>query len=261
MSWLFSRALVEACESLRSSLERVEAFSAASCSDGEPSAQLNVMPTQHPFWLKDKTMEASRFSRFGLTCRVLTEDRGAALLTWYLEDFPAKTSRQPARVEASKASALDSGDKWPESWVKYDRATSSWRTRQRSLAGDWEEFSETWPRSGSMRNGMCFQRPTLAPTICGNESGLLPTPRASDGMKHRIRPASVVRASKRGHAGRLEDWVSLKEEITKNQCVYLNPGWLESLMKWPIEWSALTPLETDKFQEWLQQHGASSEAA
>ncbi len=33
MSWLFSQALVAE-------------YSAANCSDGEPSAQLNVMPTQ-----------------------------------------------------------------------------------------------------------------------------------------------------------------------------------------------------------------------
>jgi hypothetical protein len=243
MSWLFSRALVEA-------------FSEASCSDGELSAQLSVMPTAHPFWHKDKPMELSSRFPSGQTLNLLTADRGEELLTSYLAAFPVPTSvRQAVELESTDWKAAY-GEKWPGSWARFDRATSSWRTRQRSLAGDWEEFSETWPRSGSMRNGMCFQRPTLAPTICGNESGLLPTPRASDGMKHRIRPASVVRASKRGHAGRLEDWVSLKEEITKNQCVYLNPGWLESLMKWPIEWSALTPLETDKFQEWLQQHGA-----
>src|SRR5687768_17477186 len=55
MSWLFSQALVEE-------------YSAASCSDGEQSAQLNVMPTQHKFWRNDKTMEFSRLSQFGLTC-------------------------------------------------------------------------------------------------------------------------------------------------------------------------------------------------
>ena len=37
MSWLFSQALVEE-------------YSAVTCSDGEPCAQLNVMPTPQPFW-------------------------------------------------------------------------------------------------------------------------------------------------------------------------------------------------------------------
>jgi hypothetical protein len=29
----------------------------------------------------------------------------------------------------------------------------------------------------------------------------------------------------------------------------------EMLMLWPIEWTDLKPLGTDKFQQWLQQHG------
>ena len=37
----------------------------------------------------------------------------------------------------------------------------------------------------------------------------------------------------------------------------LNPTWVEWLMGWPIGWTDLKPLETDKFQVWLQQHGES----
>lgn len=36
----------------------------------------------------------------------------------------------------------------------------------------------------------------------------------------------------------------------------LNPDWVEWLMGWPIGWTALKPLETDKFQLWRQQHSA-----
>jgi len=35
----------------------------------------------------------------------------------------------------------------------------------------------------------------------------------------------------------------------------LNPTWVEWLMGWPLGWTDLKPLETDKFQVWLQQHG------
>jgi hypothetical protein len=38
----------------------------------------------------------------------------------------------------------------------------------------------------------------------------------------------------------------------------LNPTWVEWLMGWPIGWTALRPLETARFQEWLQQHGKLS---
>jgi DNA (cytosine-5)-methyltransferase 1 len=36
----------------------------------------------------------------------------------------------------------------------------------------------------------------------------------------------------------------------------LNPTWVEWLMGWPLEWTDLKPLEMDKFQKWLEQHGA-----
>jgi hypothetical protein len=163
MSWLFSQALVEA-------------FSAATCSAGEPCAQLNVMPTAQPFWRNDKTMDASRFSRFGLTCAPLTADRGEALLTWFRAGFPARTSASPARATDSTESAADSGWKWPGSFAKWTRAASTWRTRQHSLLGGLDEFSETWPRWGSMRDGECSALPTLELTPSASASGLWPTP-------------------------------------------------------------------------------------
>ena len=36
---------------------------------------------------------------------------------------------------------------------------------------------------------------------------------------------------------------------------HLNPTWVEWLMGWPVGWTDLKPLETDKFQLWQQQHG------
>jgi hypothetical protein len=38
----------------------------------------------------------------------------------------------------------------------------------------------------------------------------------------------------------------------------LNPTWVEWLMGWPLGWTDLKPLETDKFLSWQQQHGVSS---
>jgi hypothetical protein len=39
----------------------------------------------------------------------------------------------------------------------------------------------------------------------------------------------------------------------------LNPAWVEWLMGWPIGFTALEPLATDRFQRWLRLHGCSSE--
>jgi len=35
----------------------------------------------------------------------------------------------------------------------------------------------------------------------------------------------------------------------------LNPTWVEWLMGWPLGWTDLKPLETDKFQAWRHSHG------
>ena len=105
MSWLFSQALVAE-------------YSDATCSAGVPSAQLNVMPTPHPFWRNDKPMDASSLSRFGLTCAVLTEDLGEALLTWFQADSRARTYQLPGMAPELMASDLGYGVKWHESSVR-----------------------------------------------------------------------------------------------------------------------------------------------
>jgi hypothetical protein len=91
----------------------------------------------------------------------LTADRGEELLTWFRAGFPARTSASPAAETDSTAPDPASGWKWPGSFAKWDRATSTWRTRQCSLLGGLDEFSATWPNSGSMRSGECSVRPTL----------------------------------------------------------------------------------------------------
>lgn len=165
MSWLFSQALEAA-------------FSADTCLDGEPSAQLNVMPTAHPFWHRDKTMEPCRFSRSGLTSRLLTEDHGEALLTWFRVDFLAKTSAPQDQAPASRVPDQDSGGRWRGSFARYDHDACSWKTAQCSLLEDSDGYSETWPKWGSMRNGVAYPLPTRAHRTGVTGSGLWPTPNA-----------------------------------------------------------------------------------
>jgi len=172
MSWLFSQALVEE-------------FSAVTCSDGEPSAQLNVMPTQHKFSRQDKTIEPSDLSRFGLTCAVLTEGRGAALLTWYLAGFPARTSAPPAPAQELMASAPAYGGKWLESSVKYDPSASTWRTHLCL----WDEAlpwsSVTLPKWGMTRAGVLWEPITYPRFTNATGSGLWQTPVADDAVERK----------------------------------------------------------------------------
>jgi DNA (cytosine-5)-methyltransferase 1 len=39
---------------------------------------------------------------------------------------------------------------------------------------------------------------------------------------------------------------------------HLNPVWVEWLMGWPLGWTDLKPLATDKFQAWRHSHGKCS---
>ena len=68
----------------------------------------------------------------------------------------------------------------------WNSARGVWETpTQNLLCGHLEPFSQTWPKSGSMRNGSVFLRRQPAPVISAGASlslpGLLPTPRVSGG--------------------------------------------------------------------------------
>ncbi len=39
----------------------------------------------------------------------------------------------------------------------------------------------------------------------------------------------------------------------------MSPMWVEWLMGWPIGWTALQPLVTDRFRQWCASHGAASD--
>lgn len=58
-----------------------------------------------------------------------------------------------------------------------------WVTDQSDLLSDlgWEQFSGTWPKSGSMRTGRLYPRPAWVPPTGVSVGSVLPTPRASRG--------------------------------------------------------------------------------
>jgi hypothetical protein len=68
----------------------------------------------------------------------------------------------------------------------------------------------------------------------------------------------------KGMCGGTGSWELLKKNTTIEEARQmgagnggkLNPTWVEWLMGWPLGWTDLKPLEMDKFQKWLEQHGA-----
>ncbi len=234
MSWLFSRALVAE-------------YSGASCSGGEPFAQLNVMPTPHKFWHSGKTMDALSLSQFGLTCAVLTEDLGRELLTWFQAGFRAKTSAAPARAPASTENALASGGKWPGSLARFDRDSFSWRTPQCSLFEDSEPCLETWPRWGLMHDGECWELPPLAHRTEESESGLLPT-------------LTLISCEHPGRFKRKEgQQTCITMELAKRDNWgaggKYSPNHAAWFMAWPEWWTDLGHSAMDKYRLWRQRHG------
>jgi len=260
MTWLFSRALVEA-------------FLPITSSATEPCAQLSVMPTPRSFWRNGKTMDYSRLSRFGLTCAPLTAPAGEALLTAFLAAFPARTLASPAPVLGLKVSGPASGSNSLASFARWSPSQCAWRTAQCSLLGDSAEFLETFPRWGSMRSGVLFQRPTLAPgmsvsgfgsllptlTVSGNDNRPYPGKASGYGLASALKmmPTLVARDYRHPGKSRLERTGSTAGDHLPNSVGGpLNPDWCEWFMGWPVGWTALKPLATDKFQEWQQQHSA-----
>ena len=148
--------------------------------DGAPSALLNLMPTPEACCLPGSATGCLSLSPCGTTFAPSTADLGAGGLMLCQAGSHAKTLARPARAQDSTANAPVSGWKWPGSLAKYDPSSRSWKTRQCSLLGGLTEFSETWPRWGSMRDGEFSELTTLAPHTDVSEFGLWPTPRRTD---------------------------------------------------------------------------------
>jgi hypothetical protein len=309
MSWLISEAMMDAYGNSPFLPERGVGYSEDISLDGEQSAPLSGSPTQQAYCAPDKMTKFSRLSRYGMTFKPLTDDRGEELLTLYLAAFHAKTSAPQERGQESTESDPGCGHIWQELLARYDQSTSLWRTPQSSLLGDYTEFSETWPRWGSMQNGVSYRRQTLVPLTSEIESGLLlptpdtvnrdnkkvlfnknapsqsgrslatyartfptpttwPTPRSNDAEK---RGDFDEMNPRNGLPGAVKRWPTPRAFMHKDSTTdrgkhnlgevvggTLNPTWVEWLMGWPLGWTDLKPLATDKFRSWQQQHGVSS---
>lgn len=296
MSYIFSRALVEA-------------YLAANCSDSAPFAPSSLNPIPQAYCSPVRMTAYSRLSRFGMTYAPLTDDHGAELLTWYLEASRARTSARQVKEPALMVPALAFGGKCTELSMRYDRNSHSWKTHLCLWDEDLPESSVILPKSGTMRNGLCWERTTWEPRTSVNASGYLvwigtptapgkkrsekfregnklpnphefvemfPSPTASCGGKESNRKTgkkliTVVSQFPTprtkgmcGGTGSFQKMKSLetqgiisseeRRQMTAGNGGQLNPTWVEWLMGWPLEWTALKPLATDKFRLWRQLH-------
>lgn len=217
--------------------------------DGAPSALLNSMPEHVKSSLIGSATECLNPSQYGTTCKPSTEGRGVEALTLSPEVSPAKTLASAERVKVLTVSEADFGWKWRGSFVKYDPGSSSWKTRQCSLLGGLDEFSETWPEWGSMHDGECLERQPLERRTIERGFSWLLTPTAQSWKAWTFRnPLALIR---KNHAdGNLqEQLMRLYQRMTTPRCQ-------EILMMWPEGWTDSKPLAMDGFRLWLREQRA-----
>ena len=158
-------------------------------------------------------------------------------LTSFVVGSPASHTQSPVNEKPVEMNGIF-GESSRESFAKLNQ-DGSWLKMSRGyyrlrLDGTSEEFSGTWPRSGSMRNGSCYPLDPLAPPIEETGCLLLPTPTAND-AKNSTLPAS--QAKRDGIAGYLL-------RTGENPGSEINPAWIEYLMGFPEGWTDLGVSET-----------------
>ena len=140
-----------------------------------------------------------------------------------LEDSPASQLASQGNDRATQTSA-GYGQSLPVSFAVFDQLTSSWKTSQGCLPLGTDGFSEqssvTWPRAGTMRSGIAYERPTSVLRTDASACSSLPTPTARDWKDFGVRSY-----------GRHSDTLPIVLGGIPN------PRWIEWLMGFPIGWT------------------------
>ncbi|QMV33197.1 hypothetical protein 23F_00035 [Ralstonia phage Gerry] len=217
MSWLFSRALVGE-------------YSEGTCSDGELSVLSSESHTPQAYLPPDRMMAFSRLSRFGMTFGHLTASHGEALLTSYLAGFLVRPIAQRLRAKILQTT---SGRKCDGSWQMSLPGTYLPRTYQTKRLTQRATTSRRWV---SQPLPLPLERMTWVVTTFGRDIGFLHTPTTK---------ANYSAAS-------MQKWPSARSFVT----VFGRPDPInqEWLMGWPLGWTDIQPLGTDRFQSWLSAH-------
>jgi hypothetical protein len=240
------------------------------CSGGEQLPLLKSKIIHAEFYCNGKLMDSYLDSLSGMTFVHSMESLGEEKSMSSQEDFLVKTLVLQEKAQDSMEKGRDSGEKWQGSFAKYSQDSCSWKTHQCSLLGDLDEFLETWPQWGLMRDGECWEHQTLERSMKGNESGLWPTPTVCGNYNRK----GASKTSGDGLATAVAKWptptahnakeTNSPSEALRNEPTLayrvggkLNPTWVEWLMGWPLGWTDLKPLETDKSHCVQQQLGES----
>lgn len=230
------------------------------CSDGEPYATLK------------KTRTASRCSKHasetatlttlpsGMTSEPSTENPGLDSWMSSLRDFHASHSQQDQKsfmmqmdeiCGQTQFALLEMSGPHGFSWKTLQNCFSF--SRDENLISS--ESSESWPQAGMWDAGGAYRLHLLEQTTNGNGCGLLPTPLARDGRSFYVVTLKTAQRIMNRKPLRQLHWMQFGVVYHDLKKGWANPRFSELMMGWPIGWTDLQPLERDKYQQWLEQHG------
>ena len=175
-------------------------------------------------------------SPFGMMYLPLTDSLGADVLTWFLVGFPASHSV----TRATDARTLKtSGRTCYESSERFTRELCSRKMSKKVRFSKQDQTLSLWDinvDTDAMTHGLPGHR------IAARVGGLLATP---------TKTANQSAASMQKH-------LSCRAYTAIFGTNRISPNHYEWMMGWPLGWTAIEPLETAKFQQWLSSHGKPS---
>jgi hypothetical protein len=252
------------------------------CLDGTRSAPSSSSRTVSKSLRNASGTDTSSRSRSGMISARSTDVRGEAESTSLAVVSHARISRPRAGERASTEIARGFGSKCSESLARYGLRMSLPKTPRTCALADSALLSRGLPTWGMIVRGVCSELGTSArridetgcgsllptPTGAGNEgspsmqkwaghrrlAAMLPTCLASD---HKGQ-SSALRI-RQGHGGpRLTPSLAEDRGFTTRTDAGVFLTLREWMLGWPIGWTALGPLATDRFREWQSSHGVCS---
>lgn len=170
-------------------------------------------------------------SQSGTMCEHSMARLGEKLQMSSAVDSRAKDSVRQRGVETMR---LTCGRKCSALWETCAHGLFSARTSAKMRSS---RLKQILPHVAIKRRDSGWMRKTWAQTILGNDFGYLPTPTATANWD----------------SPSMAKWPCCRNA----QLLFgkVSPTSQEWLMGWPEKWTDVEPLETGKFQRWLQQHG------
>lgn len=239
-----------------------EDFSVAKYLDGLRSARSRSNGTHEKSSFNDSEMDSLKSSQSGTTSVPSTADPGEGSSMLSAEGSPARTSVVQVKVRDLPEPVAAFGSSICESLKRLCLVLSSRKTVRCCVPVDLAPSSKDLPAWGMTFDGACWELGTSVRIIGGTECGSLldtsmikhkwrknmwPTPCASDGSGSGL---LGQRSDRDGPPTNLKGYLSMNEKW-----LYPPVAVVEWLIGWPLGWTDLKPLATDKFRSWLQQHG------